>query len=110
MSGIARRTFVRTTVGTTLAAATLAADDYRIFDPHVHVWKHDPEFPFAQGQNVPERDATPETLLGLMKSNGGFQDRPHSGDSLPLRQPFSGAHAEAVSEDVQGRVPGGSTS
>ena len=74
MSDISRRTFVRTTVGTavgtTFAAATLAAADYRILDPHVHVWKHDPEFPFAPGQNVPERDATPETLLGLMKSNG----------------------------------------
>src|SRR5450631_4899777 len=74
MSDISRRAFVRTTVGTTvgttLAAATLAAADYRVIDPHVHVWKHDPEFPFAQGQNVPERDATPETLLGQMKSNG----------------------------------------
>ena len=74
MSDISRRAFVGTTVGTaigaTLAPAALAAADYRILDPHVHVWKHDPEFPFAQGQNVPDRDATPETLLGLMKSNG----------------------------------------
>jgi len=78
MSDISRRTFISTTVGTTvataigttLAPAALAAADYRILDPHVHVWKHDPEFPFAQGQNVPDRDATPETLLGLMKSNG----------------------------------------
>ena len=44
--------------------------DYRIIDPHVHVWKHDPQFPFAPGQRVPDRDATPETLLGLMKANG----------------------------------------
>src|SRR5436190_10798760 len=78
MSDVSRRTFFKTTVkttvgtaiGTTLAPATFAAADYRILDPHVHVWKRDPEFPFAQGQNVPERDATPETLLGLMKSNG----------------------------------------
>src|SRR5947209_4411162 len=70
MSDLSRRNFVKTTVGTTLAAATLGAADYRILDPHVHVWKHDPEFPFALGQNVPDRDATPETLLGLMKSNG----------------------------------------
>jgi predicted TIM-barrel fold metal-dependent hydrolase len=34
------------------------------------VWKHDPEFPFAQGANVPARDAAPETLLDLMKTNG----------------------------------------
>ena len=47
-----------------------AATDYRIIDPHVHVWKHDPQFPFAQGANVPARDAAPETLLDLMKTNG----------------------------------------
>lgn len=46
------------------------AADYRILDPHVHVWKHDPAFPFAQGANVPARDAAPETLLDLMKANG----------------------------------------
>ena len=44
--------------------------EYRIIDPHVHVWKHDPAFPFAEGARVPERDAAPETLLGLMKANG----------------------------------------
>jgi len=44
--------------------------DYRIIDPHVHVWKHDPAFPFAEGVHVPDRDAAPETLLGLMKANG----------------------------------------
>src|SRR5262245_40147786 len=44
--------------------------DYRIIDPHVHVWKHDPEFPFAAGARVPDRDATPETLLDLMTANG----------------------------------------
>ena len=52
------------------AAASLASAQERIIDPHVHVWKHDPGFPFAQGARVPERDATPETLLGLMKANG----------------------------------------
>jgi L-fuconolactonase len=52
------------------AAASLASAQERIIDPHVHVWKHDPRFPFAQGARVPERDATPETLLSLMKANG----------------------------------------
>src|ERR1017187_2825670 len=66
MSDVLRRTFL----GTTLAMTTLAAADYRIIDSHVHTWKHDPEFPFAQGANVPERDAAPETLLDLMKENG----------------------------------------
>lgn len=55
-----------------LAAAAMSpfASDYRIIDPHVHVWKHDPAYPFAAGANVPERDAAPETLLELMKANG----------------------------------------
>ena len=52
------------------AAVSLASAQERIIDPHVHVWKHDPRFPFAQGARVPERDATPETLLSLMKANG----------------------------------------
>ena len=46
------------------------AAEYRILDPHVHVWKHDPEYPFAKEAHPPERDATPETLLDLMKANG----------------------------------------
>jgi len=51
-------------------APLMAQTDYRIIDPHVHVWKHDPQYPFAEGAHVPARDATPETLLGLMKANG----------------------------------------
>ena len=46
------------------------AADYRILDPHVHVWQHDPEFPFAPDAKVPARDAAPEMLLELMKANG----------------------------------------
>jgi L-fuconolactonase len=52
------------------AAVSGFAAGYRIIDPHVHIWKHDPQYPFAQGANVPARDATPETLLELMKANG----------------------------------------
>jgi len=44
--------------------------DYRILDPHVHVWKHDPKYPFAEGARVPDRDATPGMLLDLMSANG----------------------------------------
>jgi predicted TIM-barrel fold metal-dependent hydrolase len=47
-----------------------AAQTYRILDPHVHVWKSDPQFPWAQGQKPPEKDATPEMLLEHMKANG----------------------------------------
>jgi L-fuconolactonase len=50
------------------AAATMSS--YRILDPHVHVWSHDPHFPFAPGAKVPDWDATPEMLLDLMKANG----------------------------------------
>jgi predicted TIM-barrel fold metal-dependent hydrolase len=59
-----------------LAAAPLAAlaqgRNYRIIDPHVHVWKRSPEFPFSKGsyKKPPTFDATPEMLLGLMKENG----------------------------------------
>ncbi|HTS31110.1 MAG TPA: amidohydrolase family protein [Bryobacteraceae bacterium] len=63
MSEITRRSL--------LAAAAMSPFmlDYRILDPHVHVWKHDPQYPFAQGARVPERDATPDMLLDLMKAN-----------------------------------------
>jgi L-fuconolactonase len=61
---ISRRRFVGA-----IAVSSFAAE-YPIIDPHVHVWKHDPEFPFAEGSHVPERDATPEALLELMKANG----------------------------------------
>jgi predicted TIM-barrel fold metal-dependent hydrolase len=64
MPEISRRLFLGA------AAMSAFAADIRILDPHVHVWKHDPEFPFAPDARVPERDATPETLLALMKANG----------------------------------------
>ena len=55
-----------------LAGAAFAPlmSDYRIIDPHVHVWKHDPKYPFATGAHPPDRDATPKMLLDLMKANG----------------------------------------
>ena len=43
----------------------------RIIDPHVHIWKNDPAFPYApETTNPPARDATPEMLLELMQANG----------------------------------------
>jgi len=51
-------------------AVAAALPAYRILDPHVHVWKHDPRFPFAPGAKVPDYDATPEMLLQLMQANG----------------------------------------
>src|SRR5690242_16637951 len=64
MSEITRRTLLGA------AAMSPFMANYRIIDPHVHVWKHDPQFPFAEDARVPDRDAAPETLLGLMKANG----------------------------------------
>ena len=61
----------RTLLGAAAISPLLTAmNDYRVIDPHVHVWKHDPAFPFAEGARPPDRDATPETLLDLMKANG----------------------------------------
>jgi predicted TIM-barrel fold metal-dependent hydrolase len=45
--------------------------DCPIIDPHVHVWKNDPRYPWAKETlNPPAHDALPETLLALMKANG----------------------------------------
>jgi len=53
------------------AVTTGAAARYRVIDPHVHVWKRDPRFPWAkETKKPPEFDATPEMLLDLMKANG----------------------------------------
>jgi predicted TIM-barrel fold metal-dependent hydrolase len=41
-----------------------------MIDAHVHVFRHDPAFPFAAGANPPAEDAPPETLLELMRANG----------------------------------------
>jgi predicted TIM-barrel fold metal-dependent hydrolase len=68
MHEISRRSLLQASPLAPFAAAQTM--NYRIIDPHVHVWKHDPKYPFAAGANVPNRDATPETLLDLMKANG----------------------------------------
>src|ERR1700678_1450184 len=67
MTEVTRRTMLKMT-----AAVALSSDPtpYRILDPHVHVWKHQAQFPFAAGAKVPDYDATPEMLLDLMKANG----------------------------------------
>lgn len=64
MRRISRRTLLQGAV-----MMPFAAED-PIIDSHVHVWKHDPAFPFAAGARVPDRDAAPESLLALMKANG----------------------------------------
>ncbi|MBX9791876.1 MAG: amidohydrolase [Pirellulales bacterium] len=42
-----------------------------IVDPHVHVWRRDPLYPFAADLKTPPADdALPDTLLKLMTANG----------------------------------------
>ena len=65
----------RTFLGTTLTAAAVnglraAETKPLMIDSHVHVWKHDPKFPFAEGAHPPAEDASAEMLLDLMKANG----------------------------------------
>jgi predicted TIM-barrel fold metal-dependent hydrolase len=55
------------------AAGRAAAEDTAppVVDPHVHVWKNDPKYPWPREvKNPPKEDATPEALLELMKANG----------------------------------------
>lgn len=65
MYRLSRRSFLGAAASAGLAAG------YRIIDPHVHVWKKDPRYPWAkETTRPPEKDATPEMLLELMKANG----------------------------------------
>jgi hypothetical protein len=53
------------------AAMAEANKGPRIVDPHVHVWKNDPRYPWpADLASPPKDDALPETLLGLMAAHG----------------------------------------
>src|SRR5207237_5566975 len=71
---LSRRVFLRAGAATLLAAgATAAAEDraVRIIDPHVHVWKNDPKYPWPREvKDPPKEDALPQTLLDLMKAHG----------------------------------------
>src|SRR5260370_21810067 len=61
----------RTALGALAAGAALGAPGYRIIDPHVHVWKKDPQYPWAkETTRPPDKDASAEMLLALMKANG----------------------------------------
>lgn len=77
-----RRTFLKRTAllpfsGLVANAAFAAESGERTgaagltIDAHVHVWTHDPRFPWApETKNPPDRDATAEQLLALMRANG----------------------------------------
>jgi len=62
-----RRQFLATSAA---AIAPLpATKNVPLIDSHVHVWKHDPAFPFAPGAHPPAEDASAATILGLMQAN-----------------------------------------
>ncbi|MFT5087255.1 MAG: L-fuconolactonase [Candidatus Latescibacterota bacterium] len=43
----------------------------RLVDPHVHVWKNDPAFPWPkENENPPAEDRSAEDLLALMEAHG----------------------------------------
>lgn len=51
--------------------ASAESSKLRIIDPHVHVWKSDPNYPWAaETTNPPKTDALPETLLAKMRAAG----------------------------------------
>jgi L-fuconolactonase len=54
-----------------MMAATTESTTARplMIDSHVHVFKRDPQFPFAAGAKPPAEDASAEMLLSLMKAN-----------------------------------------
>ena len=63
-----RRRFLASAAAT-IAPVPSAAVPKPLIDSHVHVWKHDPAFPFAPGAHPPAEDASVETLLNLMQAN-----------------------------------------
>jgi L-fuconolactonase len=67
-----RRRFIAASIATAALRPFAAAStpSSLSIDSHVHVWKHDPVFPFAPGAHPPAEDASPETLLHLMQANG----------------------------------------
>jgi L-fuconolactonase len=64
-----RRRFLATSAVAAVAPLQTTTASPLLIDSHVHVWKHDPAFPFAPGANPPAEDASPETLLELMHAN-----------------------------------------
>jgi L-fuconolactonase len=60
----------RQVLGAVAAASSTSTSG--VIDSHVHVWKIDPQYPFIHQLKAPppDRDATPEALLALMKAHG----------------------------------------
>lgn len=72
-TGPTRRQFLGTTAVAALGSGVPPHEHrkLRIIDPHVHVWKNDPRYPWPREEkNPPRENALPETLLGLMQAHG----------------------------------------
>lgn len=66
-----RRHFLTASAAAGIGSPAPGAAKFTIIDPHVHVWKNDPRFPWAmETAQPPTRDYTPEMLLPLMRANG----------------------------------------
>jgi L-fuconolactonase len=63
-----RRRFLASAAAT-IAPLPSAAVPTPLIDSHVHVWKHDPAFPFAAGATPPPENASVDQLLELMQAN-----------------------------------------
>jgi L-fuconolactonase len=64
-----RRRFLVTSAAAAVTPLHSTTRNPPLIDSHVHVWKHDPAFPFAPGANPPTEDASVEQLLALMHAN-----------------------------------------
>lgn len=67
-----RRRFLAQSAAGALAIPILSTKKPRreALDAHVHVFKRDPEFPYAPDAHPPADDASAETLIELMRANG----------------------------------------
>ena len=71
MQTILSRRAVLGALAVTAATNANGAAKYRVIDSHVHVWIKDPKYPWAkETTRPPDKDATAEMLLDLMKANG----------------------------------------
>jgi L-fuconolactonase len=74
MTMITRRRFVAGALALPAVAslqACMGGGKPELIDSHIHVWKTDPQYPFAPGANVPPNvDATAETLIDRMTASG----------------------------------------
>jgi L-fuconolactonase len=72
--GLSRRRFLAQSAAGLLAAPLSRGAEQGarplMIDAHVHVFEHNPEFPFAAGAKPPAEDAPPEKLIELMRANG----------------------------------------